>query len=709
MGMVLGTAAYMAPEQAGGKAVDKRADVWAFGVVLYEMLSGKKPFAGDDVSKTLARVIDREPDWTALPSGVQPVLGNFLRRCLEKNPKERIRDIGDVRLAMEGAFDAGIRDDSTSVSARSHATQSWLPWGATATLSVALAGTFVWAVATRSVSPLLVRHTFPIDLPLDVQIVKGNRGSLTIAPDGRTLVFRGQTAGVVQLYRRGMAEFDIVPIRDTAGAENPFFSPNGEWVGFTADGQVKKIPLAGGTAITVCDAPNVVNGATWGSDDTIIFGGSTAGLWTVSANGGTPVPLTTLDTAAGEVAHQRPVILPGGRAVLFSVWSGAFETFRIEAQSLDTGRRVFIADGGIAKYASSGHVVYAPIGFDELWAVPFDAQQLEVLGEAVPLRSDIAFTLATTHFTLGSDGTLVYLRGAPENVFRTLVWVDRTGEETPVAGLSPRAYESPSVSPDGRHLVVSLSGGGDLWHYDAETQVESQFTLSGADVRPVYRPDGAAVVFGSTRHGGAENLYLKNADGSGEVTRLTESPRLQTPQSWSPDGKTLLLAMITEGMGDIMTLQVDPGSPVEPLLQTDAHEFHPVVSPNGRWMAYHVSDSGQVFVRPFPDVSGSQFLIGTGRQPLWGPDGRELFYRGPDGVMAVSVEAEDTFVRGGTPRRLFTDRYYATGSWNWGLSPDGQQFLMIKSDETTGDAFRANEITVVLNWTEELRERVPVP
>ena len=545
-----------------------------------------------------------------------------------------------------------------------------------------------------------------------MRIVTGDTGSLAIAPDGQTLVFRGATAGVVQLFRRGMAEIDVIPLPDTVGAGSPFFSADGRSVGFVANGQIKRIGLAGGSAVTVGNLPpGGFFGATWGPDVTIVLGSFSAGLWTVSANGGTPVPLTTPDIARGELGHMHPVILPGGRAVLFTVWSGSFETLRIEAQSLDTGHRVFVADGGRAQYASSGHVVYAPIGFGEIWAVPFDTARLEVLGDAVPLRSNIRFSNNTTNYTLGADGTLVYVRGSTENPRRTLVWVDRNGVETPVVGLEPRAYESPTVSPDGRYIVVSLTGGGDLWRYDAEMEGEIRFTRSGKDFRPVYRPDGSAIAFGSTRRGGPENLYLKNADGSGEEVRLNESPRLYTPQSWSPDGKILLAATFgDDGLADIMALLVDAGLPVEPepLLQTADHEYHPVVSPNGRWMAYTVR-ADRIFVRPYQNVaSGSTYPIGRGSQPLWGLNGRELFFRTPDGITALPVETGETFAPTGRPQLLFPDGYHSSLSRNWVLSSDGRQFLLIKPDETTGETFGADEITVVLNLHEELKARVPV-
>ena len=707
MGMVLGTAAYMAPEQASGKVVDKRADVWAFGVVLYEMLTGTRPFVGNDVSKTLARVIDRDPDWSALPKNLPPVLGTFLRGCLEKDPRERVRDIGDVRLAMKGAFEAAV-GRSTAPTLQPASWRQALPPAIAASVIVGVVtGIAVWTFKASPVAPIV---RFEIS-PAEPMTFPRAARALTLSPDGTRLVYEANQ----QLYSRRLDQLQAAPIRGSEGGTAPFFSPDGQWMGFFTGTQLKKVPINGGAPITLCDVLAGLSG-TWGADGTIVYGrvGPT-GLSRVSAAGGTPEAFST--RKEGEVDHDYPDFLPGGDAVLFTIsQTGSWDDAQLVVQSLDTGERHVVLEGGFyGRFVPTGHLVYARAG--GLMAVPFDLGTRRVTGDPAPIVEGVRQANSGVQFAFSDGGMLAYVPGAFGGTeLRQLVWVDRNGEEEPI-GMPPRAYNQPQLSPDGRRLVVDTPPGGDdeLFLYDLETQVEEQFTFEAAsDYRPIWSPDGLQIVFSSDRHGGPANLYVKPADGSGTAERLTSSPVRQWATDWADNGETLILVELDADTGaDLLTLRFGADAEPESLLETVANELNPAISPNGRWMAYRSAESGepQIYVRPFPDASsGGQRLISDGRadDPLWGPDGRELFYLTPEAAMVVPVETGDSFQRG-TPQRLFSMSAYFEGlGFNWDISPNGRRFLMVKRAEPTSEDSASDEIIIVQNWFEELKRLVPV-
>ena len=710
MGMVIGTAAYMSPEQAKGKVVDKRADVWAFGALLYEMLSGTKPFAGDDVSETLARVIDREPDWAALPDGVPPVLSSFLRRCLRKNPKKRIRDIGDVSLAMEGAFETSVSTPSDPI------TEPRLRvWQRSAVvigipLVVALiTGFVVWSLMRLATSAPVARF----EIPLRAEQVFTNPGRHLVAasPDGTRIVYT-TTDG---LALRSLDQVTPVLVAGTDGnAREPFFSPDGQWIGFWSDGQLRRVATSGGAPVTLGAAENPW-GASWGADDLILYGQASAGIWRVPGTGGTPEPLITVED--GESAHG-PQLLPGGEWVLFTLRPAGvtdWDEAQIVMQSLGSGERVVLIEGGRdARYVETGHLVYALNGV--LFAVAVDRDARQVRGGPVPLVEGVRQTAITgaAHFSIADNGALVYATGAGgAGATFSLAWVTRTGDATPTAA-PPRNYSDVRVSPDGTRVAVTIvdQDNTDVWIWRLDQGPLTRLTFDDAyDGWPLWTPDSARVVFTSARDGGG--LFWTAADGTGEVERLLESTTARPiPWGWTPDGRAII-----DMEGDIGLLTVEGERTVEMLLETQFAEGSPALSPDGRWLAYQSDESGQgeIYVQPFPNLDDGRWQVSTssGSDPVWSPDGREIFYLAlPGRLMVAEVETDPAFTAG-TAREAFAvveqSAWGAGGGRQYDLAPAGARFFARAS---TGAQGAGDEVfmglILVQNWLEELKERVPV-
>ena len=727
MGMVIGTAAYMSPEQASGKPVDKRADVWAFGVVLFEMLTGTRPFVGDDVSKTLARVIDREPDWAALPDRVPPVLNTFLRQCLQKNPKKRIRDIGDVSLAMEGAFETPVSAPAeTAAAAPSQVWQRPVAAVAGALLLVAITGIVVWSLMRSTPSaPRVERFGIPPQAPETVGL-RGGFQDIAISRDGSRVVYTATGGNPHQLYVRAVGELDATPLEvPNTSPYAPFISPDGATVGFFDNyGDIlKKVSILGGPAVTISGIAGNLMGASWGADDTIIFGTSTlSGLRRVSSNGGEPEQLTTSGGEQGEANHAWPHILPGGRAVLFTILTGPVDNAQIALLNLDTGEnRVLFPGGSAPRYSSTGHIVYG--GGNSLRAVAFDLDRLVVTDpNPVPvLEGVITKGNGAANFDLARDGSLVYVAGqAGQALQRTLVWVDREGREEPL-DLQTDSYSWAHVSPDGQRIAFSTSDpeNEDVWVSEWTRGTLIKVTTDPeTDNDPVWTPDGQQLVFPSRREDGRFGFYAKAADGTGSVEKLlmSETGGFFRPYGWSPDGRTLVFDYGgADGGGDIGMLSMEGDRPWQPLLQTEASEVSPAISPDGAWLAYVSDQTGQpeVYVERFPDTGDRRPIsTGGGAEPLWSPDGRELFYRRGDAMMAVAIDTEPAF-SAGNPEVLFEEPYYSggtgLGSRRYDIAPDGQRFLMIKQASAgIGDA-AGPQIILIQNWFEELKRLVPVP
>ena len=716
-GMILGTAAYMSPEQARGKPVDKRADIWAFGCVLYEMLTGQRAFDGQGVSETLARVIEREPDWARLPATLSPALRTYIRRCLQKDPRQRVQAIGDVRLALEGAFETALPQTAAPA-----VVAGWrrvaLAGVAAIIASGAIIGTLVWLAARRAepvpprVSRLQVTPAGAAALSID-----WNERDLAITPDGSRLIYTGNQG--TQIFVRALDALAPVAVF-TGRVGGLFVSPDGQWIGFRDGlGALKKVAVAGGPAVTLATMDTAgSSGATWGPDDTIIVATNSVdtGLQRVSAAGGPLTVLTRPDRAQGEADHFWPEMLPGGRAVLFTITSltGGLDAAQVAVLDLQTGaRRILVRGGSHAHYVSTGHLVYAVAG--TLRAVPFDLARLETRGTPVTVVPDVVTTInGGMNAVVAADGTLAYVLGTVEGTPRTLVWVDRQGHETPIPA-PPRPYLLPALSPDGTRVAVFVNDQQrDLWLWDLRRTTLTRLTsTTGVDVVQVWTPDSRRLIFTSER-AGVRNLFWQAADGAGAVERLTESPDTQYPTGVSPDGRRLIFTDESPtAANDVMAIELDATRRVTPLVQSPFNEQNGTVSPDGRWLAYEANDSGrfEIYVRPFPEVNSGRWQVSTtgGTRPIWARSGQELVYVSPTGaLMGVGVARGPSWAAT-TPTLVVKEGYFTNLNW-WGrsydISPDGQRFLMIKEGGADGTAAPAS-IIVVQHWVEELKRLVP--
>ena len=718
MGVIMGTAAYMSPEQAAGQPTDKRGDIWSFGVVLFEMLTAQRLFTGKTVSHVLAKVLDRDVDFEALPTTTPEPCRRLLSRCLEREPKRRLRDVGEAVIHLEEA--AAAPAVGPSAGAATVALRVWqrpMPLVIIALVLVAMTGLTVWSLMRAAARPTLQpTNRFAITLPASGEFAFGLGNGLALSPDGRSLVYVGLAEGTElnpqQLYQRTMDQLDVRPLRDTQGANRPFFSPDGEWVGFAAAAGLRRVSLAGGSALTISALDSGFRGGSWGPDDTVVFATANSGLLRVSASGGIPEPVTRPEDD-GE-SYSSPHVLPGGRAVLFYIRSATLEVDQIAVYSFDTREQRVLLPGKLPRFAA-GHLVFGRGA--SLWAAPFDVIRLELTGEPFLVLEDVAVIggSALLQFDIADDGSLVYLPGGAAEAERTLVWVDREGREEPLTA-EPRVYESVRISPDGTRVALSaLDQETDIWIWDfsRETLTRLSFDPAG-DFYPVWTPDGQRVVFESHRSGEG-NLFAKSADGTGEVERLTESPTHQSPLSMSPNGEWIVFQDGTAPRS-LALLPSNGERSWESLLDSGFDEQNGEISPDGRWIAYQSTASGraEIYVQPFPNVDEGRWQISTGggTQPLWAPDGRELFYLAPGGdVMAVLVQTEPTFTAG-NGQVVFEGSYLVSapgGGRTYDVAPDGQHFLMITARGGPDGPSAPTSIIVVQNWHQELTERVPVP
>ena len=715
IGMVIGTAAYMAPEQAKGRPVDKRADIWAYGAVVFEMLTGTRPFVGDDVSTTLARVIDREPDWTLLPRDVPAVLTVFLRRCLTKDPKQRIRDIGDVSLALDGGFEEAVSPSPQAVGTQP---RRWPRFGVTAGIALATAavtGITVWSVTRPVPAPALIgRFAIPLD--------EGQRFSSTdfrtvaISPDGARLVYVANQS----LWLRSLDQLQATEVSGAAGAWSPFFSTDGQSIGFFADGQLKSVSVSGGAPVTLGATSNDPFGASWGPDDTIWFGQGPQGISQVPGTGGTPEVVFSVDD--GESAHG-PQMLPGGEWVLFTLRppsAAAWDDAQIVAQSLVTNERVVIIQRGRdARYMPTGHLVYLLNGV--LFAVGFDPEALEVVGGSVSLVEQIAHARGTGvgqtgagHFAVSATGSLVYA-SATSLSRRTLAWVDRDGRAEPLTDLPADAYTSVTVSPDGSTLALDVGEqASNIWIYDIARGTRSLLTTGSADAHSaVWTVDERQVVFSSQRDGSA-GLYRQNADGTGEAELLLTDDDAQVliPNSLASTGGTLVVMRRRNQRNDLTRVSLEGEPALEVLLDSEFSEDRADISPSGDWIAYESNRSGrnEIYIERFPDLGDRQTISsGGGQQPRWSADGRELFYLGPEAnrLMVVPVTMGPGLDVGAPDTRVEGQFFDFLGRSAYDVAPDGRVVIIRRGDGTSEDA-ASPRLSVVLNWHTELLERVPV-
>jgi eukaryotic-like serine/threonine-protein kinase len=730
-GTTLGTVAYMSPEQVKGKELDARTDLFSFGAVLYEMCTGNVPFRGETSGLTFNAILERSPvSPVRLNSEVPPKLEEIINKALEKDRELRCQTASELRsdlkrlkrdtgsglsTSLTTAGESDIGGSGMNAKRREASPlQRRRPWAAALIGAAAvIAGIAFWSLVRVPQSPTRPIARLVVTLPAADRLAFGYLPAIAFAPDGSRLVYVANHGGSSQLYVRAIDRFEARPIPGTDGAETPFFSPDGQSVGFFAEGKLKKVSLSGGAPFTLCiGASN--RGASWGPDDNIIFApAATSGLFEVSAAGGKPKPLTVPDRKKGEISHRWPEILPDGTTLLFSVWSGgSFDDARIESLSLHTGeRRTLIEGGTYARYEPSGHLVYARAG--GLVAVPFDLKSLRVRGSPVTILEGVGTNPASgwAEFSTSTDGSLAYVPGGSSVIERTLLWVDRKGAARPLPA-PPRAYLCPRLSPDGRMLVVGSEGAG-LWLYDLARDTLTRLTdTAGAFPLPIWTPDGKRVTFRSMVSSSL-NLHWMPIDGSSVAERLTTSENMQSPGSWSPDGRVLAFSENDPTTGwDIWVLKLDGERKPQPFLQTPFNEGAPTFSPDGHWLAYQSDESGrqEIYVRPFPGPGGKwQISTEGGTEPMWARGGRELFYRNGDKMMVAAIETKPVF--GAAKPKLLFEGLYERGiisfsiEQNYDVSPDSQRFLMIKGSEQESVATQLN---VVLNWSDEVRRLAPV-
>jgi serine/threonine-protein kinase len=698
-GVILGTAAYMSPEQARGAAVDKRSDIWAFGVVLYEMLAGRALFTGETTSDILAGVLRAAPDWNALPGETPPRIRRLLRRCLERDRKLRLQAIGEARIAIDAA-------EEREATAQGVRFSPW-PWGIAAVLAVALV-----AVGLRRAPEPLSQAVSRWTTTLPV----ADAESLELARDGTRLVYgSGQS-----LLLRMLDGAEAKRLPGAAGV-GPVFSPDGQWIAYYANNEkLRKIPVTGGTPIDICDAPGQ-RGRTWGDDDTIVFGTLDGGLMRVTAGGGTPYVLTAPDRRKGEIAHQWPQFLPGAGAIVFTInTGGSYEAARIAVLDLKHRSYRTVVDGAAqGRYVPSGHLVYARSA--TLFAAPFDVRRLVITGPEAPVIEDLDVGIGgITRYAFSNSGLLVYfVSGGAAAHDRAIQWMDRHGKAQN-SDLPPRLYTSVRLSPEGRRVALTIANssagpafGSDIWIGGLERGDLTRLTSKGGNSLPLWTPEGRCVTF-SSKWAGRNLLYRVAADGSGEPELLLEKSGAVYPMSWTANGDLLFYDGLASQTA-ILPIRTGSGQAQLPSPETGmARNFRDAqVSPDGRLIAYMSNESGryEIYVQSFPALSLKKVVsLEGGETPRWARSGQELFYLDPvhNLLMAVDVQTGSE-LSVGHPHALFplhSVRPTAFAPWRqgWDVASDGQRFLVIASPENQESSLK---LVAVVNWFDELRRLVP--
>ena len=719
-GVILGTAAYMSPEQAKGRAVDKRADIWAFGCILYECLTGKRAFPGETITEAIAKILESEPDWALLPVDTPWKLKDLLHRCLRKDPMERLRDIGDARIEIAEA--PALSSVPGPVLAR-RPDRTWI-------LSAVIGGLLVGGASSAFViwhlrpapSSSVGRFPVKVETGLCLSRTRPTRTAMAVSSDGRFMIYSAIPENTApqqkrQIYLRRMDQIGAAPIVGTEGGTSPFLSPDDRWVGFWEGGKLKKVPVSGGVPATLCDAA-MPFGADWGTDNTIVFS-SGMGLSRISAEGGKPEVLTVPDKAEQEMSHRLPHCLPSGRGVLFTVTAREFDLQpRLALLDPETRKwRLVIEDAADGRYLRSGHLVF--LRQATLMAVAFDLDRLEINGQPVPAVANVMQALnilfsgsdsSAGQYSVSDAGWLVYVPGGifpdPEG---SLVRVDLKGNVSSVADFKG-PFAAPRFSPDGQRIAYCTVGREwHVWIYDMNRGAASRLTGDGRADWAAWTPDGKRLVFDWCKSG-SHDLYWQAADGSSPMERLTTDENMKAPGSFTPDGATLAFVEANpETRSDILLLDMKSRR-VMPFLNSKADEGWPEISPEGRWMAYASDESGrmEVWVRPFMGPGGRwQISKEGGSEPIWSKDGTQLFYRQEEQVWVVDVRTKGGF-SAGKPRQLFEKEGFGSGGplRIWDPWPGGQGFLMVKYSETKPQP--VTEMILVQNWIEELKRLVPV-
>ncbi|MGD8328901.1 MAG: protein kinase [Acidobacteriota bacterium] len=731
-GIILGTAGYMSPEQARGRTVDRRADVWAFGCVLYEMLTAQRTFGGETVTDVLGAIVHREPDWDLLPAETPRRIRALLHRCLRKDVSRRIQAIGDARVSIEEYLEdpqaaEAILDGG---GAAQPAWRALAPWAATAVLAIALAA----ALTTRgggAVEPPTLRLDMAIGVADELRDLSLG-SSLVLSPDGSQIVIATGTTQDARLQIRRLDSTGATVLAG-GGTYNPFFSPDGTWVGFALPSSLQKVPATGGTPLEIVEV-NRSRGADWGEDGTIVYAPSfDTGLMAIDADGGEPSVVTTLDDSTGEVTHRWPQVLPGGRYVLFTAHTaaaGGFDAATLKIVDRTTGEQTVVYRGGYyGRYVDSGHLLFVNNG--TLFAAPFDLDTLQIVGSTVPVAEEVGDDPGSggAQYDVSDNGILVHRRGNSGPGRYPAVWLSRDSETSTLLP-EARTYVESRVSPDGRRIAMTELNGDnwDVWVYDIARGTRTRLTFSdGIEGPAVWSPDGSELIYSSDQDG-SDDLWRKPADGSGDGVQLTHEDVQLFVSDWSSDGRYVL--MLRGGPADeakgwvggadlgYLDLQGEGASEGEviPFLATQFNESEASFSPDGKWVAYQSNESGrtEVYVRPFPP-SGGRWQVSDegGGYARWSHDGSELYYRTDEGIMVVDVTTSGNTFSASRPRVLASGNFLGgltgiavAGSnfADYDVAPDGRFVMFPRAGEEAPNIQLAR---VVVNWFPELRRVAP--
>ena len=711
-GLILGTAAYMSPEQAAGKLADKRSDIWAFGVVLMEMLTGGQVFTGETVSHVLASVLKSDPEWARLPVDTPLHVRRLLRRCLEKERKRRLDSAAAARLEIEDALakhEIGLANETVTRSRVASIAIAAIAGGA---VTAAVAWILLRPAPPAPRSP----SSFAISPSGTMRPHQFDR-VITVPPDGRQLIYltgEGAAATGGRMMRRHLDRLESTPVAGVDNARSPFSSPDSQWIGFFEGTELKKVSLAGGPSIVLCAFAGAPRGATWGDDSVIVFATNdpTTGLMRVPSGGGDPVAVTTPNVSKGEGDHWFPSVLPAGRGVLFTVAvPGQVDRSEVAVYDAQTGQSRKLLRGSQAQYVQSGHLLYVAGG--SIWGVRFDLATLQVSGDPVPLieRVRVAVQTGAADYEVSRSGVLTYVTAGPPPK-RSLAWVDRQGREERIAA-PPRAYALPRLSPDGTRVALDIRDqDNDIWILNlAGAGPLRQLTYGpSSETNPLWI-DNNRLAFTSNRSGRLA-VYTQAADGSGTAQPLSQSGNPRFATTVTHDRKAVVGHQDGPSVFDVVVFPIpkpgEPPSEGRAIVNSQSFEFNADLSPNGRYLAYQSNASGpfQIVVNPFPLIESGRWPVGQGSTPLWSRDGTELFFRDEsDHLVVVAVDTSAATLVSGSPRRLFEIGPVAAASpdRDFDVSLDGRRFLVVNEDTNA----RNPDIVVVLDWLETLKLKVP--
>ena len=719
-GTVMGTAGYMSPEQVRGDELDRRSDIFSFGSILYEMLTGQRAFRRETSAETMAAILKEEPpEFSVTNSTISPSLERIVRRCLEKQPARRFQSATDLAFAL----DALSAPSGPSLTETLHATgvsfvkRERLVWIAVGVLLLFAVGLLLLTL-TRSRQPGAESSTvvrYEISTPDKTALNLIRWPSMALSADGSTVVFVGTTNGIQGLYVRRRDETAIKPIPGTEGASSPAFSPDGKWIAFLADRTLKKTTLDGqvATVLKVDDA----RGISWAGEDTLLYSpDASEGLFLISAEGGEPKRVTKPDTTTNERTHRWPQVLPGGKAAIFTVGMlnspDSYEQANIHVVNFATGDNHMVLQGAsMARYAPTGHLIFAKGG--SLYAVGFDLETLATRGKPQLILQGVAGdeTTGVVHFAIADDGTLAYVPGSPGANMRRIVWVDRSGKVQPI-NLGPAQYNDVRLSPDSSRaaVLVGSSGSGDVWVYDLTRATSTRLTFNGRNATPIWSRDGKSIYYVEMdpTAAGKSLVTRKPADGSRDAQTLVSLDGTAYIKALMPDGDFGIFDyQRSTGNGNIVQSKLGEGATLMELVSTGFAESAAVLAPDGRWLAYqsNESDRPEIYVRDMSAAGGRwQISTGGGEEPRWSHDGRELYYRNGNLFMSVTISTRPSF-HASTPTNLFGgifDLRTNTGI-TYDVDPKGNRFLMIRPVEES----TAPSVMIVLNWFEELRRLAP--